>query len=474
MDFAEYRSCDATALAQMVREGAIDAGTLLALARARAAEVAPSIGGLAVDDSAYALRQIEEGLPEGPFTGVPFLLKDLYAFLAGTHLTNGSRLVEGFVAPFDSTLVARLKAAGLVIFGKTASPEFGLNVTTEPALNGPARNPWSLAHSAGGSSGGAAAAVAAGIVPMAHASDGGGSIRIPASCCGLVGLKPSRARTPSGPHVGEGWNGLATGFVISRSVRDSALMLDAVAGPEPGDPYACPEPPARFARALESLPGRLRVAVMKQAPAGVPTHADCIEAVDAAARLLEALGHHVEEAAPELNGQELEEAMLTIVGANLPADLDGWSRTMQRPASGETLEPCTLALAERGRSVTGADLVRALQACQRAARAFGRLFTRYDVLLSPTMALPPPELGWLDQSMDDLDLFLDRQTEQIPFTPLYNMTGCPAISLPLHQSGAGLPIGVMFGAPLGADFRLLALAAQLERAAPWFDRVPDL
>jgi amidase len=313
--------------------------------------------------------------------------------------------------------------------------------------------------------------VAAGIVPMAQATDGGGSIRIPAAACGLVGLKPSRARNPVGPLIGEAWNGLATGHVVCRSVRDTARMLDATSGPEPGDPYACPPPERPFASEPGRAPGRLRIALMREPPSGVSVAPDCRAAVEEAARLCADLGHQVEEAVPTLAGAELHEALETIVTVNLGHDLDLWQQVLGRRAGRDTVERCTLALAERGQEVHGRDLLRAIQACQRAARTLGRFFEQHDILLSPTAAAPPPELGRFAQDQDDLEQFLANLSQHAPFPPLYNLTGCPAISLPLHWSPAGLPIGVMFGAGLGREGLLLRLAAQLEEARPWRGRL---
>ncbi len=472
MDFAAYRRHDATALADLVRKGEITPSALLELALARASDVQPALRPLSLLEETFARAEIAKGLPAGPFTGVPFLLKDLFAFLPGTRLTNGSRLFERFDCPFESTHVRRLRDAGLVVFGKTASPEFGVNVTTEPVRHGPTRNPWDPGRSAGGSSGGAAVAVASGIVPMAHGSDGGGSIRIPASACGLVGLKPSRARNPIGPMVGEGWNGLVAGHVLSRSVRDTAIALDATAGPEPGDPYACPGITGSFAEAAGQEPARLRVGLLTSLPGGAPVDATCIAAAEAAARKLEALGHVIEPLTLPLEAEPLGRTMGTIVAVNLARDLDDWSRTLGRPLDPTTVETCTRLLAERGRRIAATDYAGAIGMAQRMSRELGRLFASRDLILSPTLGTPPPPLGLIDQDMADLDRFLELNATFIPFTPLYNLTGCPAISLPLERSAEGLPIGVMLGAALGREDLLLAVAGQLERAHPWFDRVP--
>ena len=474
MQLEDYMAEDAVGLAALVARGEVTPKELLTAAVTRAEAVNPKINAITVWDLEAAEAQLAEGLPQGPFTGVPFLLKDLFAFLAGTQLTNGSRLFEGFVCPGDNTYVTRCKAAGLVMFGKTNSPEFGLNVTTEPVANGPTRNPWNLAHSPGGSSGGAAAAVAAGIVPMAHGSDGGGSIRIPASSCGLVGLKPSRGRTPAGPVVGEGWSGLAIGHVISRSLRDSAAMLDATHGPEAGDPYACPPPERPFLEELTVAPGRLRIALASQPFAPEEVHPECQAAAVAAGRLCESLGHTVEEVTLPIDGAAMRDATGTVICANLASDLESVAGMLGRPMDSTTLERATLAYAAVAAEHSSKDMAQAVQVLQMTGRQLGQFFERYDVLLSPTLAAPPPEIGYLDQDLEDPEVYTARVLAHIPYTPLYNNTGCPAISLPLAWSETGLPIGVMFGSRLGGEGLLLRLAAQIEEAQPWADRRPTL
>lgn len=472
MTFAEYRRHDAVGLAGLVAKGEATPDELLDLALARLAEIQPRLAPVSLLEDGFARTSIASGLPDGPFRGVPFLLKDLHAYLPGTRLTNGSRLVGLRDCPFEATLIARLRAAGLVIFGKTTSPEFGINVTTEPLLHGPARNPWNPRHSAGGSSGGAAVAVASGVLPAAHASDGGGSIRIPASACGLLGLKPSRARNPIGPFVGEGWNGLAGGHVITRSVRDSAAFLDATAGPEAGDPYACPPIEGSFIAAAARDPAPLRIALVTEAPGGIPVDPACVAATERAARKLEALGHAVEPARLPLDEIDLGTLMGTIVAVNTANDLMQLEAALGRKADETNTERCTLALAERGRAIPATDFASAITGLHRTGRLFARLFADFDLVLTPTLASPPPPLGLIDQNMADLDRFLALTAGLIPFTPLYNITGCPAVSLPLEHGGDGLPIGVMLGAPLGREDILLSIAGQLERAHPWFDRLP--
>lgn len=472
MNFAEYRRHDARGLARLVAAGEVTPRELLATALDRLAVVQPLLRPLSLDEMDFAEASLAAGLPDGPFKGVPFLLKDLFSFLPGTRLTNGCRLFGEQDCTFEATMMARFRAAGLVVFGKTASPELGVNVTTESVLHGPVRNPWDVTRSAGGSSGGAAVAVAAGIVPAAHASDGGGSIRIPASACGLVGLKPSRARNPTGPRVGEAWNGLACGHVLTRTVADTAAFLDATAGPEPGDPYACPPIDGSFLDAVARDLAALRIGLVTEAPGGIPVDQACIAATEAVARKLESLGHHVLPMGLGLDGEQLGRQMVTVIAGNLANDLESWRRLLGRAADADTLEACTLALAERGRALHAAEFAAAIGGMHQTARQLGRHFQNVDVILTPTLAMPPPKLGVMDQNMADLDRFLALNAALIPFTPLYNMTGCPAISLPLEQDADGLPIGVMLGAALGREDLLLSLAGQLERAHPWFDRLP--
>lgn len=472
MQFSEYRRHDALGLAALVAAGEVTARELLETALARLDRVQPRLAPLSLVETDFALASLAAGLPAGPFTGVPFLLKDLFAFLPGTRLSNGSRLFGAIDCRFESTLVARYRRAGLVVFGKTASPELGCNVTTESVLHGPVRNPWDPTRSAGGSSGGAAVAVATGIVPAAHASDGGGSIRIPASACGLVGLKPSRARNPVGPLVGEAWNGLAGGHVISRSVRDTAAFLDVTAGPEPGDPYACPPVQGSFLAAAGRDPAPLKIALVTEAPNGIPVDPTCVAAAEAAGLELQALGHRVTPATLELDALDLGRLMGTIVAVNMANDLASWEQMLGRVADETTVETCTRLLAERGRTIPATAYARAISGLHQTARHFARLFADADLVLTPTLASPPPPLGLLDQDMADLDRFLALNAALIPFTPLYNITGCPAISLPLEHGPDGLPRGVMLGAPLGREDRLLEVAGQLERAHPWLDRVP--
>ena len=473
MGFGDYVDHDALGLAALVAARKASPAELLDAAIARCEAVNPQLNAV-VHLMREEAQRVAAGPLEGPFAGVPLLLKDLILLYEGAPTSNGSRFWRGFVADHDSTLTQRLRKAGFVVFGKTNSPEMGINAETAPAALGPTRNPWSLAHSAGGSSGGAAAAVAAGIVPLAHATDGGGSIRIPASACGLFGLKPTRARNPSGPDVGEGWAGMSTAHCVSRSVRDSAALLDATHGPAPGDPYAAPPPARPFAQEIGADPGRLRIALMTQPPADVAIDPECAAAAREAAQLCESLGHFVEEARPDYDHAALERAMWTIVCVNLRNALEMRGQALGRAPTAEDVELATWQGAERGRAASAMDYVRAVNILHGLSRRLAGFFERWDAILSPTLASPPLPLNTIDQNGLEFDAYLARLSPYMPFTPLYNATGFPAMSVPLHWADEGLPVGVHFGAPYGREDRLIRLAAQLEQARPWSARRPPL
>ena len=414
------------------------------------------------------------GLPAGPFTGVPYLLKDLGAHYSGAITSFGSRFFADYRADHDSELTARLKRAGLVIFGKTNTPELGLAPSTEPRLFGATRNPWHPAHSAGGSSGGAAAAVAAGMVPMAHATDGGGSIRIPASCCGLVGLKPTRARNPLGPDQGEGWGGASVAHAVTRTVRDSAALLDATSGPDVGDPYWAPPPAGPFLHEVGREPGRLRIALTTAPWNGQPVDPECAAAARVTATLCETLGHRVEEARPEIDAPALGLATRIIIGANIRTALEARAVVLGRELSAADVERVTWARAVDGCTYTAADYARAMGVVHRTGRVVARFFTEHDVLLSPTLCQPPYPLGVLDMMSQASEAYLAAVLASVGFTSLFNAAGNPAISMPLAWSQAGLPLGVQFVAPFGDEATLFRLAAQLEVAQPWADRRPAI
>ncbi len=466
---------DATAQASLVRAGEVTAGELLEAAIARVEQLNPTLN--AVVENMYeaawatATATVKE-VPSRPFAGVPFLLKDLGASYAGVPLTSGSEYARGFVPDYDSELVARYKRAGLVIFGKTNTPEFGIQPTTESRLFGPCRNPWDTDLSTGGSSGGSAAAVAAGIVPMAHANDGGGSIRIPASCCGLFGLKPTRARTTTGPD--DDVSGLVAEHVVTRSVRDSAALLDAVCGPMPGDQYVAPPPERPFIEEVGADPGALRMAFATETTTGAPLHEDCLAAVRDAAELCAGLGHEVEEASPVLDGEEVERSFAVLWSAGVASGIDGMSRLMDRKPSPESFELLTGALYEMGRGFSASDYLLATSALQRVSRLVAAFFGRYDVWLTPTLAEPPPPLGAFDSPLEDPLRGYFRAAEYTPFTPIFNVTGQPAMSVPLYWNEAGLPVGTHFAGRFGDEATLFRLAAQLEEVRPWAARRPPV
>jgi amidase/6-aminohexanoate-cyclic-dimer hydrolase len=470
--FSDYESHDAIGLADLVKSGDVSPDELLDAAIARAEERNPTLNAIVVELYDQARSAIAAGLPDGPFRGVPFLLKDLYTYYAGAPVTNGCKFFEGYVADHDSELVARYKKAGLVIFGRTASPEFGLTATTESRLHGNTLNPWHYEHTAGGSSGGAASAVAAGIVPAAHASDGGGSIRIPASCCGLFGLKPTRARVPMGPDVGEGWSGLSTLHAITRSVRDSAALLDASAGPEVGDPYWAPPPSRAFLQEVGAKPGQLRIALVTRSFNGAETHSDCVAAVENAARLCADLGHRVEDAALSVDAEALGEATEVIAGANLVATLAERGRVLGREYTADDVEPINFVTAKGIEAVGAGQYAAAIRAVHATGRRVGRFFEDFDVLLTPTMAAPPMKLGQLALTQPDVGAYLENLKKTIGYTQLLNVAGNPAMSVPLFWNAQGLPIGLQFAGRFGDEATLFRLAAQLEQARPWAERRP--
>ncbi|GHD49374.1 6-aminohexanoate-cyclic-dimer hydrolase [Thalassobaculum fulvum] len=472
--FSDYAEHDGLGLARLIAGGDVTPEEVLEAAIARADAVNPTINAIVHRMDAEARGRVAADLPQGPFAGVPFLLKDLYMGYEGAPLGNGSRLWQDYASPADFTYTRRCRAAGLVVFGKTNTPELGVAWTTEPVANGPTRNPWDLERSAGGSSGGAAAAVAAGIVPVAHATDGGGSIRIPAANCGLFGLKPTRGRNPAGPFVGEGWSGLATGHVVSRSVRDSAAMLDATSGPAPGDPYAAPPPARPFLQEVGTDPGRLRVALHTTGLDGRPLDPENRRAAEEAARLLQELGHEVDEAMPTLDVAAISRAFRVIIAGNLWNAVALRYDALGRRPDGYGLEKATWAWAEEGRSYTAADYAAAVTAVHVAGRQLAAFFESWDVMLSTTMREPPVKLGVLRQNEQDLDDYYRLLMDEMPVTPLFNATGCPAMSVPLHWTADGLPVGIHIGAAFGREDLLIRLASQLEQARPWFDRVPAL
>jgi amidase len=472
MTFKEYAEYDGIGLADLVRKKQVSATELLDEAIARTARVDPQINAVVVKHYDDAKRQIDQGLADGAFTGVPFLLKDLEN-LAGTRTTFGASIYKDNIAAESGTLAQRFLAAGLAIFGKTSSPEFGLMPTTESRLFGPTRNPWNPAHSSGGSSGGAAAAVAARILPVAHASDGGGSIRIPASASGVFGLKPTRARTPVGPDRGEGWGGFSCGHVVSISVRDSAAMLDAIHGPEPSSPYMAPQPERPFLEEVGRDPGRLRIAFTDKSPYGDAIDPEIAAATREIAALLAGLGHHVEERAPTLAADPAA-VMSTIVAANTALSVRQTEQRFGRAMTSDDFEVLTLASARNAQKATATDYVAAQLGAFQISRALATFFASCDVLLCPTLCSPPLRIGELDTMSKDLSHIAPILRRYMPATAMFNMSGQPAMSMPLAWNAAGLPLGMMFSARFGEEATLFRLAAQLEQARPWKGKLPPV
>src|SRR6202158_6296730 len=472
MAFREYGSHDGMGLAELVRKKQVSARELLDEAIARAAKVDPQIHAVVVKHYDYAERQIDNGLPDGPFTGVPFLLKDL-DILKGTRTTSGASIYKDNIADHTGTLARRFLDAGVTIFGKSSSPEFGLMPTTESRLFGPTRNPWNLAHSSGGSSGGAGAAVAARILSVAHASDGGGSIRIPASASGVFGLNPTRARNPIGPDRGEGWAGFSCGHVLSTSVRDSAVMWDAVCGPEPSSPYVAPPPERPFAQEVGCDPGRLRIAFTDKSPYGDAIDPEIAAATRAVAALLAGLGHNVEERAPVLAADPAV-VMATIVSANTALNVRLAEQRFGRAMTDSDFEILTLASAHNAQQATATDYVAAQLSAFQISRGLATFFETCVVCLCPTLCLPPLRIGELNAMSEDLSHIAPILRRYMPATSMFNMSGQPAMSVPLVWSSAGLPLGMMFAARFGDEATLFRLAAQLEHERPWRNKLPPV
>ncbi|MFF7994486.1 amidase [Kitasatospora xanthocidica] len=473
-DVDALSALDATDQAALVRTGAVGPEDLVTAAISRIERLDPSLNAVITPAFDRAVDQVRAGLPDGPFRGVPYLLKDLATEQAGVRFTEGSAFLRDHVSHRDQELVRRLRAAGLVLLGKTNTPEFGMSPTCEPLLHGPTRNPWDRARTTGGSSGGSAAAVAARLVPAAHGNDAGGSLRFPASCCGLFGLKPGRARVPLGPAYGDAFGGWAAEHALTRTVRDSAALLDAVAGPEPGDPYPAPPAAGPFRAEVDREPGRLRIAYSLRTAGGHPVHPDCAAALDDAVRLCAGLGHRPAEAHLPGLTDEVSDAIGTVFGAAMAWIVAYWTRELGRPPRPEELEPYTRAYWERGRRVTAGDYLLAVTTLQSFARTVARFLTRYDLWLTPTLSQPPLPLGEMTSTEDDPWRTARACAPFIAFPAVVaNLTGAPAMSVPLYRSAAGLPIGVhALGRP-GGEATLLRLAGQLERARPWSRVAPS-
>ena len=469
-----FETHDATALAELVTRGDASPHELLEAAIERVEARDPAINALSQRLYDHGRAAIDAGLPDGPFRGVPFLLKDASGELKGHVTANGARLLaKGAPAGADSTLVARYKAAGLVIFGRTTTPEFSLAASTETSLTGATRNPWDTSRTAGGSSGGAAAVVAAGIVPAAHGSDGGGSIRIPASCCGLFGLKPSRARNPSGPLVGEGWGSLSVAHVLTRSVRDSAAMLDATQGIAPGDPYCAPPRVRPYSEEVRRDPGRLRIGWHVAPMSGADVATPCRNAAEDAAKLLSSLGHEVTETTLPGTAEPLQRAIWVLVASNVARSISAIGTHRGQVVTEDDVDNVTWRAVSDAATMTAQDYAEALYQIHAQSRRMADLHSRYDVILCPTLATPPPEIGVQRTDTDDVDGYHAALVNFTPFTQLHNMTGAPSVSVPLYWSD-DLPIGVMLSADFGREDILFRLAGQLEQERPWFHRLPPM
>lgn len=471
--FDEYRAFDAVGLAEAISQKKLSASEVLDAALDRLHAVNPQVNAITYLDE-EAVTEARKAPASGPLGGVPYFIKDLHAPVRGMPLTHGSRLFVDQRLDFDSETVARLRRAGLRILGRSASSEFGMSPSTETALAGPTRNPWNLNHIAGGSSGGAAAAVAAGILPATHATDSGGSIRIPAACNGLVGLKPTRGLLPTGPHRGDASHGLSHEHAVTRSVRDCAALLDATAGPDAGAPYFCPPPTEPFLQLIARPPRRLRVAFTTRTFRNETVHPECEAAVLATAHRLESMGHIVESGAPDFDANSLSAATGLLLLTGLAAQFRARETALGRPAREDELEQVTWTAVQLGKTVTGVDYASQFNRINQEVRQIGRFFETVDILLTPTIASPPLTLGTLSTQTLTLSEFQKLASAFCPFTGAFNATGQPAISLPLHWTPDGLPLGVQLVGRFGDDATLLQLSAEIERAWPWFQRTAPL
>lgn len=472
--FADYENHDALGLADLVRRKEVTPDELLDAAIERVEARNPAVNAVVMKLYDYGRRAIADGLPEGPFRGVPFLMKDLTSPVAGVRMTRGSRFfADTPPAAVDSEHVQRLRRAGLVIFGRTNTCELGLSLTCEPQLYGPTRNPWDSTRISGGSSGGAAAAVGARMLPMAHASDGFGSIRAPAACCGLVGLKPTRNRNTFAPFAGEGLGGVSTEHAVTLTVRDTAALLDATHGPGAGDPNVAPQPVRPFLEEVGAKHHRLMIAWTAAAPNGAPVDAECLETLADTVQLCIDLGHHVEERDPVIDRAAVVPTFLTLASANTVVNLASHP-SAGRPAREGEVESITWLTAKMGEKISAPDYVRATQTAHRLGRQMAAFHADWDVLLTPGLSSPAVKLGWLDMTMDDVDEYWRRVFDFSPFTVWFNLTGQPGLMLPIAQSNDGLPLAVQLVGRYGDEATLLRLGAELEAARPWFQRKPAL
>jgi amidase len=494
--FSDYGKYDGLGLAELVRSKEVKPSELVEEAISRVERLNPQLNAVIYKMYEMARKAADRDLPDGPFKGVPFLMKDIGMACADVPLTSGSRFFKDFIPDHDSEMVKRFKAAGVVIIGKTNTPEFGLMPVTEPELFGHTKNPWDLTRTPGGSSGGSATAVASRMVHLAHASDGGGSIRMPASCCGVFGLKPTRGRNPMGPDIGESWRGLVSAHVLTRSVSDSAAMLDATAGPDIGAPYYAVPPARPFLNEVSTDPGRLQIAFTSKPFLGSTVDKDCAKALETTVKLCQDLGHEVVEKAPQLDKTAFIRAFTVMLCAETRATIEEGEVVLNHKASPEDFESGTWRLGLLGKQFSAPDFSRSLNLLHRTARQIGWFFQKYDVLLTPTLSRPPLVTGSLNPKEsqrigmerlfdklssgelidrgDELEILSEHTYEFMPYTLLFNVTGQPAMSVPLYWNNEGLPIGMQFVGRYGDEATLFRLAGQLEKAKPWFERIPPI
>ena len=493
MAFTEYNKYDGLGLAELVRKKKVSPGELVEEAISRIEAHNPKLNAVVYKLYDRARAAANGKLPDGPFKGVPFLIKDLHATLEGTPTSHGNRLWKNVTSTISTEMVKRWEASGVIILGRSNTPEFGLTPYTESDTLGPAHNPWDTSRTTGGSSGGSGAAVASRMVPIASAGDGGGSIRIPSSACGIFGLKPTRGRTPTGPVIGESWNGFDIEHVLTRSVRDSAAMLDATKGPDVGAPYIIPDA-GPFEKEVGKRVGRLKIAFTTKPMLGRNVHADCVKGVEETAALLKSLGHDVMEDAPAINAEEYSLHFLTVVAGQMRADIEEAAEMAGKKVSLDDFDLTTFGTGLFGKIMKSSDYVRALRYLQARSRDIGRFFENYDVLLTPVLNQPPVKLGalkpsageqsqikliartgatWVLEAMNVIKPIAAQTFEFIPWTPVFNVTGQPAMSVPLHWNEAGLPIGMHFVGKWGDEATLFRLAGQLEKEKPWFDKAPN-
>jgi amidase/6-aminohexanoate-cyclic-dimer hydrolase len=472
MNTSEYLTYDALGLAELIRTKQISSSEVLEIAIGLTEKLDPKLNAVPIKHFDLARDNLKNESNKGIFNGVPFLLKDLNNYLEGTITTGGSRVLENISADHTSELVKRTINSGLNIFGKTNSPELGLTVTTEPVLYGPTRNPWDLNRSSGGSSGGASSAVASGIVPMAQASDGGGSIRIPASCCGLFGLKPTRARTPLGPASLEGWGGQSIFHCVSVSVRDSAALLDITSGHEKGAPYRSAYQDKSFLEQINIDPGKLKIGYLEEST--IYADENVKDVMNSTINLCEKLGHSVESTKINFSSEEISLAIVTIISSNVAYAIKSQSDQTGREVSNEFFENVTLQMAENGNNFSASDYINAIKINHRLGQELEKMFDHYDVLLSPVLASPPVKIGTIDMNTNNMKTYIERLSTYSPFTGIFNQSGQPSMSVPLFRTKDNLPVGSMFSASFGNENLLFSLAGQLEQEHPWADSLNDM